>query len=338
MEVEFLSNMRYTLYASDKEWKTWHVKLGKFWNYFDMASKPSKGTLKSVNLPIPISNARQDLPSPPASTQTSPPFATNPSLDNQNFCHQPYLPPSTSSPTAQPPVVDFRNFGRKRSHDDPGQEHPSKRMSLSQTASFTSTSTPSAGKGIPSAMPRLPMPNLTISTNHPYGSYHGSSPAQLPMPSRSVSTAFPGPSRWPQNGMLPSLQPSYFQGTAISPMSEWPSKRSPYPPGSGTPSPTSHNFPSSHQTPSHHSPSGYPISRSSPYKPVRSVNTLLVPPPSASMHDPPLHLGFDQMHYQPLGKPISERRAGVLPYMHHDNWLPSQQIPIPHLLPHPRHA
>lgn len=298
-----------------------------------MASKnPVEGTSKSVNFLGPIFTCRADLPSPPPSTQTSPPFATNPTISH-NYSQQSYLPPTLSSPISQLPDVDFRAFGRKRSHEDPVQEPPSKRVSLTQSAASSSTLTPSTLNGITPTVPRLPMPNLTISTNNPGGSY-GLPPAQMHMPTRPMSTAFPGPGRWPQNGMLPSLQPpAYFSGNVGSPMNEWPNRRSPFRPGSTTPSPTSLNFPHSQQTPSHQSPSGCPVPRSSPYKPVRSVNTLLVPPTSASMHDPPQHLGFDQMHYQPLGKPISERRAGVLPYMHHDTWSQSHQTP--HSLPEP---
>lgn len=318
MEVEFLSNMRYTLYASEAEWKEWHIKLGKFWTYFDMASKaPADGMLKAINLPLPVSNNRQELPSPPTSAQTSPPFAIN-------YSGQPVL----SSPGARLPDLDVRSFGRKRSYDDSYQEPPPKRISL--TPSVNSASSTSTLKESVPPMPRLPMPNLSVSTNGQHGGYIGSSPVHLPMPpARSMAAPFPGPSRWPQNGMLPSLQSSsYFpSNNSMSPLNEWTIHRSPYPPGSTTPSPTSHNFPQPQQNTGHLSPSGYPVSRSSPYKPVRGVNTLLVPPPSASMHNPPQSLAFDQMHYQPLGKPFSERRAGVLPYMHHDNW--SQQYHIP---------
>ena len=323
MEVEFLSNMRYTLYASEAEWKEWHFKLGKFWTYFDKASKATaEGVPKAISLPAPVPNGRHELPSPPISTQTSPLYAT--SQSGQSIM---------SSPVTRQPDFDTRAFGRKRSYDDPNQEPPSKRVSLTPSAHSTSSAS-TLKENVPS-IPRLPMPNLSVSTGGQYGSYIGSSPVYLPMPpappARSMATAFPGPSRWPQNGMLPSIQPpSYFPGNnSMSPLTEWTNRRSPYPPGSATPSPTSHNFPQSQQTTGHLSPSGYPVSRSSPYKPVRSVNTLLVPPPSASMHNPPQNLGFDQMHYQPLGKPISERKAGVLPYMHHDNWPQQYQIPYP---------
>lgn len=66
-------------------------------------------------------------------------------------------------------------------------------------------------------------------------------------------------------------------------------------------------------TPMSQSPSVYLQQRASPYKPVRHVNTLLYPPPSAFLHE--YHFGNSvpptQMHYQPLGR--REIRTGILP-------------------------
>ena len=353
MEVEFLSNMRYTLYASEAEWQRWHVKLGKFWNYFDMASKTPPAT-NSLSLPTPLPNHRPDLPTPPASvqpspsfTQTSPPTTQNSSsLAPGHFNVQPYphpfsapphLLPTTVTPSTHLPDMESRSYSRKRSHDEDSQEPaPRKRFSLTPSANSIVTLTAAqVKKEPPSPTPRLPPPNLSITTGDHHENYLGLAGAQLPMPpGRSMATVFPGPSRWPQNGMLPSAQSGYLPGmNAISPMNEWSSRRSPYPPRSTTPSPTSFSFPAQ-PAPGHASPSGYLYSRSSPYRPVRGVNTLLVPPPSASMHNPPPNMGFDQMYYQPLGKPISEQRAGVLPYMHHDPWLNVNTTS--HVLPHPR--
>ena len=358
MEVEFLSNMRYTLYASELEWEKWHVKLGKFGNYFDMASKtPLAAKPKSINLPAPITHHRPDLPTPPASvqpspslTQTSPPITHHSaSLAASHFSFQPYphplsapphLPPNTITPPTHLAEVDARSYSRKRSHDDDNQETLArKRYSLTPSVNPIPTLTPGqVKKEPPSPIPRLPPPNLSITTGDHHENYFGVAGAQLPMPpGRSMATVFPGPSRWPQNGMLPSVQSGYLPGmNALSPMNEWSSRRSPYPARSATPSPTSLNFPSQPAAPGHASPSGYLYSRSSPYRPVRGVNTLLVPPPSASMHNPGSNMGFDQMYYQPLGKPISEQRAGVLPYMHHDGW--SQPNPMSYVLPQPRFA
>lgn len=357
MEVEFLSNMRYTLYASEAEWAAWHVKLGKFGNYFDLASRiPSSSAataskMMSISLPAPVAHYRADLPTPPASVQPSPPLTkTSPPVPQPvpsamtaaghgNFLNHPlwappYLPPSTAT-LALGAEVDPR-WSRKRSHEDESQEPPRKRYSLTPGTNAAAAPTSSMINEPSPPVPRLPLPNLSISTgdhqeNHP----HGPALSQPFLPhGRSMAAVFPGPSRWPQTGMLPSAQSGYLPGmNAISPMNDWSSRRSPYPPRSATPSPTSFNFPSQ-PAPSHQSPSGYLCSRSSPYRPVRGVNTLLVPPPSGSMHNPPPHPGYDQMYYQPLGKPMSEQRAGVLPYMHHEGW--TQSTHMSHVLPQPR--
>jgi hypothetical protein len=65
------------------------------------------------------------------------------------------------------------------------------------------------------------------------------------------------------------------------------------------------------------------------------VTTLLVPPPSSSMHNPARHIAFDQMQYQPLGRPINERRVGPLPYMHHEAWPETNQFNQLPVLPQP---
>ena len=316
--------MRYTLYVSDKEWDAWHTKLGRFWNYFDKASKksteydPRRNGFETPNLSF-----SSNLPSPPGSNHTSPPYATNHSFGHPALPHPlsfpPYLPPPMSSPV---PLADSRFTTRKRSRDEDSFEPSAKRPAL---PSSSATATPSTVRGSNSTAPRLPMPNLTISTNPQTGGYNSSNTAHLPPPSKMASGPSSGASRWPQNTHLPTLpQPSPFGLPAngnLTGTSDWQTRQSPYGAGSATPSPTSFNFPQSQQhTPTHLSPSGYPPTRHSPYKPVRGVNTLLVPPPSASLHNPPEHLGYDQMHYQPLGKPVSERRTGTLPYVHHDPW------------------
>ncbi|KAL7788351.1 hypothetical protein V8C37DRAFT_235736 [Trichoderma ceciliae] len=67
-------------------------------------------------------------------------------------------------------------------------------------------------------------------------------------------------------------------------------------------------------TPISHSPSVYLQQRASPYKPIRHVNRLLYPPPSASLDQ--YHLAVPvqptQMHYQPLGR-RNDLRTGVVP-------------------------
>jgi hypothetical protein len=67
-------------------------------------------------------------------------------------------------------------------------------------------------------------------------------------------------------------------------------------------------------TPLSSSPSVYLQQRASPYKPVRHVNTLLYPPPSASLDQYHLTVPVQptQMHYQPLGR-RNIVRTGVVP-------------------------
>lgn len=335
MEVEFLSNMRYTLFASEEEWKAWHVKLGNFSDYYDRASRFRIETMpRNMTLPTPQFSGHPHLPSPPASQNTSPPFMTNPSPGHPTLPHPlsvpPFLAPNISSPALPLPDVDLKPWSRKRSLEDHSSEPPAKRMSsLNPSSASSTTLTPSTLKNTTPPVPRLPMPNLSIST----GSQHGSSPAQLPMPSgRAMSTVFTGPHRWTQNGTLPSLQSSAYLGqpgsarSGGSPLAGQPNRQSPYGTGPSTPSPTSFHFPKNAQTPSGLSPSGFPAPRNSPYKPIRGVNTLLVPPPSESLQNQPQNISYDQMHYQPLGKPISEQRRGVLPYLPFETWSQSHHM------------
>lgn len=345
MEVEFLSNMRYTLFVSEQEWQEWHVKLGRFWDYFDKASrKPVEPTTRPRSLQTSSLNTALDLPSPPASTNTSPPYLANNSSSHSALPHPlsvpPYLPPSMPSPTTIMAETDSRPSGRKRSYEDQYSEPPAKRSfsTYPPSGSSSSTLTPSMGRGSAPTVPKLPMPNLSLpSSAHQIG-YNGS-PAQLPLPvSRPPSGGFSMSTNWPHNGSLPALpQPTPFtvpSQTNFTGPSDWPNRHSSYAPGSSTPSPTSYQFPQSHHTPTRLSPSEFPAFRHSPYKPVRSVNTLLVPPPSAAMHNPPQRLGYDQMRYQPLGKPVSERKTGIPPFMHSDPW--AQPPPVPSYLPQPR--
>lgn len=345
MEVEFLSNMRYTLYASEEEWKAWHGKLGKFSDYYDKASRTNMG-LRNLALPAPQFNVPRNLPSPPVSTNTSPPFLTRPSPNAAALPHPlsmpPYLASKIPSPTTAMPEVDLRPWNRKRSIDDHSSEPPAKKLnSLGPSTASSTTLTPSTVHNSTPPLPRLPMPNLSISTGHSQNG-HGSTSGQLPLPSgKAMSSVFSGPSSRPQSGLqLPSLQPpNYFNqpgsANASSP-SEYQSRQTPYSTAASTPSPTSYAFPSQQATPNGLSPSGWPAPRTSPYKPVRGVNTLLVPPPSASIHNHPQNVSFGQMHYQPLGKPVSERRTGVLPYFPFNTF--SQPHHMQHYLPQPSFA
>lgn len=84
-------------------------------------------------------------------------------------------------------------------------------------------------------------------------------------------------------------------------------------------------------TPISNSPSVYLQQRPSPYKPVRHVNTLLHPPPSASLEQ--YHLSVPvppaQMHYQPIGR-RNDLRTGIVPdFVVYDRVHPQHQ-PLAH--------
>ena len=340
MEVEFLSNMRYTLYVSETEWEAWHVKLSRFWNYFAKASKkPTDFGLRRHGLESPSCNLAPTLPSPPGSNHTSPPYSVNQSFGHPTLPHPlsvAHLPPSIPSPCGQ---SDMGPSTRKRSREDDAYEPPAKRPALhssNPSVSSSTTLTPTTVRGNGSLGPRLPMPNLSIFTNAHPGSNGVAHGAQLPPPTIPTTGPTSATPRWSQGNHPPTLpQPSPYgfpSNTNPTGANDWQSRPSPYGSGSVTPSPTNCHFPQSQHTPTHLSPSGFIVPRHSPYKPVRSVNTLLVPPPSASLQNRPHNLDHDQIHYQPLGKPVSERRTGTLPYVNHDAW--AQQ---PHYLPHPNH-
>jgi hypothetical protein len=82
------------------------------------------------------------------------------------------------------------------------------------------------------------------------------------------------------------------------------------------------------------SPTYFLQPRNSPYRPVHNVSTLLYPPPSSALQHRPQSIEYNQMHYQPLGKPIQQRQSGRLPYVSQNVWvdgsLPGHMTPVHH--------
>jgi hypothetical protein len=329
--------MRYTLLASKEQWEEWQVKLGKFWIYCDRAAKVP---LPQVS-PHALSVLPPPLPSPPHSMQSSPPSLTN--AYSSNSASGPYTQQWSatygqplSSPLSHVPEHDLRS-ARKRSYDGDSEEPVAKRITRPPPTTGVSNFTPQA-TSMPPHLPRLPVPNLKISTSQPMSStYNPTSglsqnvPLLPPINGRSMSTVYPTTPSWAPN--LPVLTPTgppsqHGIQSAANGYTTPSRRRSPHSVhdllsiGS---SPISTNFPG--HNPGHVSPSFFLQQRNSPYKPVRNVNTLLYPPPSASMHG--YSTNPDQMHYQPLGR-RNDYRAGVVPeYASHG---PYQQWPV---LPQP---
>ncbi len=330
MEVEFLSNMRYNLYVSEEEWKRWHIKLARFSTYFNKASKaPSVEVAKPAAPVTPITQTfPYKLPSPPSpARQGSLMQMCHPSLPNP-MTMAPHLSHSPARHYFEP---EHSHGSRKRSLDMSEDMPAVKRLmstapathSPGTVAAYTPRSNASSstfGNVVfnTSPIPKLPLPDFLSSPTHRPRQHLTLS--TLPVaPARSMSMVYPNAqNNWSQPltpvGTVPPNSMNLY-ANPIPALGEL--TRSQYASANASPSAASYG----NVTPSRQlSPSYILKNRNSPYRPVRGVNTLLIPPPSASLHDPTRNIDHDQMRYQPLGKAPSDTRAGVVPYMHHDAW------------------
>ncbi|KAL4934696.1 putative mucin [Aspergillus undulatus] len=347
MEVEFLSNLRYNLYASEKEWTQWHVKLGLFADFFN------KAPLASDNIPTPPIH-RLSPNFGPARAQLSPTSTTRlPSPATEVLHPQTWAPVNGPSYGAVPQAASEmpQVSSRKRRYEEPLEEqHPSKKIALPNAIPLPSSTLPAATQ-----MTAPPLPPMLAPSSAPPQQNQQSVPAPAPrlppstfMPSVPTSIpqlpAAPGrptmprvynPSSWAPQAP-PSSAPQGLPNGGMTPAFSLPDPsrhHSPYPVSSATISPAVSAY-AVHTPTTHLSPSYFLANRNSPYRPVRSVNTLLIPPPSASLEQQRA-IPFDHMHYQPLGKSTAERRTGLLPYLHHDAWPQGPYIPPSfHSTPH----
>ncbi|KAH8724152.1 hypothetical protein GQ44DRAFT_773407 [Phaeosphaeriaceae sp. PMI808] len=344
MEVEFLSNMRYSLYTSKKKWEEWHTILGKFGTYFSRASQvPAPGSISPLGLHTPLLAVQQNfVPSPPTAQQTSPPTSVMYSPNHMSFSNTPLLQPQSTSATVSP-IGALPGLGpivRKRSADY-NTELPVKRQAhgfapgpYSNAPSIPTLQTP-VGRSFdpPPSINRLPpLPSLSIPPPQQMQPAQGKSWSDLPLPvpgSRSMAMVYPPPVQWQHPVSTPTSVATPPFPTTYTPTSERTRQISPFPLSAGS-SPVSGSYPST--TSRQLSPSHFLNQRQSPYRPVRGVHTLLVPPPPTSMHNPAQNIAYNQMQYQPLGRPTTERRAGLLPYMDRNPWPEMNQfnqLPVP---------
>lgn len=345
MEVEFLSNMRYSLFTSKQTWDEWHTTLGKFGTFFDRASKVSAAgpavSPSTSSTPNPPLLPCAALPSP-TKQQVSPPSSAIYSPSHRAFSHPPVLPPQRTPNTISPigTQPDMAVNQRKRSTDNEA-EPPHKRpahgftpgpysnapliptLQTPVTRSFEPP--PSVNRLPPLPSLSIPMPQQTV----PPTQVRSWSDLPLPPPTaRSASMVYPPPVQWQQPSHTPNVSaPPPFPSNSHTPTSEYPHQRSPYTLSTGSsPVSASYQAPGSRQL----SPSYFLNQRQSPYRPVRGVHTLLVPPPQASVQNPAKNILYEQMQYQPLGRPATERCAGRLPYMDGGGWPTSNQsTPLP---------
>ncbi|KAH7091962.1 hypothetical protein FB567DRAFT_227544 [Paraphoma chrysanthemicola] len=345
MEVEFLSNMRYSLFTSKTQWEEWHTTLGKFGTFFDRASRvPSTGALSPVGPPTPsLGVPHSFVPSPPTAQQTSPPTSSLYSPSHLAFSHTPLLQPQATSATVSPigALPELGPIIRKRSADY-GSEPPLKRQAhgfapgpYSNAPPIPTLQTPvnRSFEPLPSVNRLPPLPSLSIPPPQQVQPSLGRTWSELPLPtsgSRSMAMVYPPPVHWPQPPVgTPTSMPAPSFPTTYASNADKSRQMSPYPLSAGS-SPVSASYPTSASR--QLSPSHFLNQRQSPYRPVRGVHTLLVPPPSTSMHNPAQNIAYDQMQYQPLGRPTTDRRTGLLPYMDRNAWPSSNQfnqLPVP---------
>ena len=367
MEVEFLSNMRYSLMTTADEWDEWLDKMGSFHDYYEAAlSLPAPTPLK-LSIPSPTAPLYSSpLPSPTAYGNGMIPYAANgmPSANGHNWV-------PVSSPMGNRPNLKMTST-RKRSVDTDLTEPPAKRIShgpysmpsIPRAPITSMNSVAIAPTAAESARRPAQVPTLTINTQAmpaqvplQYGqaistptatqpsmslpplvpgvramatvysqapvtapSLNPAAPSfapQLPTPHSGMSgqTAYLVPQQPPAQQLQQMHQPQNQAHHAPTMTFTTPTKTQSHAPHAGvynsSPLSEAYHTPGIH-TPISHSPSVYLQQRPSPYKPVRHVNTLLYPPPSASLEEYHLAVPPHQIHYHPLGR-RNDLRTGIVP-------------------------
>jgi hypothetical protein len=343
MEVEFLSNMRYSLFTSKEKWAEWHGILGKFGTFFDQASKiPASGAVSPVGPQNMLGVPANVVPSPPTQQQTSPPTSTMYSPSHMALSKTPLLQPQATSATVSPigALPELGPIQRKRSADYT-TEPPAKRQAhgfapgpYSNAPPIPTLQTPvNRSFEPPPSVNRLPpLPSLSIPPPQQAPPAQVKTWSELPLPvpgGRSMAMVYPPPVQWQQPSSTPTSSGPPSFPHSYTPATEQSRQISPYPPSAGSsPVDPSYAATNSRQL----SPSHFLNQRQSPYRPVRGVHTLLVPPPQTSIHNPARNIAYDQMQYQPLGRPMTDRRSGLLPYMDRSAWPETNQfnqLPVP---------
>lgn len=149
MEVEFLGNIQYNLFASEDEWIKWHAKLKRFSAFYHEALLVPRVNeqLVSNNPTIHISTRLgPKLPSPPLYPAYKLPIFPNWSLPVGGATYTPVLPQLGNK---MPLLLNTR----KRSCGEPPMEHPVKK---SRNIPHITALSPS------SALPSIPMLLLAL--------------------------------------------------------------------------------------------------------------------------------------------------------------------------------
>lgn len=331
MEVEFLSNMKYCLFTSAEDWAEWQSLLGRFAAFFERASRPQpRNPPAPILLPASSLHLPMALPSPPASNQASPPYVADVGQNGLSYSTAGQIGPTPApSPLTVDPSGNNTNSqnSRKRSRDDYSTEPPPKRIA-SGYQNYQSPHHYASGSqgGSSQAIPRLTLPSLTIPPGQaPLGNHTQQLPP-LNLPARAMGMVYPGVTTQAQLPQISALAGPLSQPQS-QPHSQYQSRQqSPYPVSvAGSPTNALPLSTTSLHPPAQISPTYFLQQRNSPYRPVHNVSTLLYPPPSAALQQRPQGIEYNQMHYQPLGKPIQQRQTGRLPYVSQNVWLDGNQ-------------
>ncbi|CAG2000001.1 hypothetical protein QX201_003148 [Fusarium graminearum] len=366
MEVEFLSNMRYNLVATKEQWDDWLDKLACFHEYYERAVRlpaspvhlptPTNNTRHSpIASPAGAMQPTVSLPPTPAITANYSPTSSH----SQNWST---YQTNTISPLSTKPSLQFPPVSRKRSPEGDIMEHPAKRLAPSQRGPAPIMAQVPRSNGIVDPA-RLPVPHPTVMTGQPQTQHtlmpfdnigangyppptqQVTQPGHVSLPPlqtgmRAMSTVYSSvPAAMVPKQSLPATTGVTMAQTSFPTQAPvnygTPSKQlSPGRLGPFNSSPLAEAYgqssvihtPMTH-TPISNSPSVYLQQRPSPYKPVRHVNTLLHPPPSASLEQ--YHLSVPvpptQMHYQPIGR-RNDLRTGIVPdFVVYDRVHPQHQ-------------
>lgn len=211
MEVEFLSNMRYSLLASKEQWEEWLVQLAKLWEFLDRAQQsapPSPLLIPSPSSrafasPLPSPTGRMSFQLPSRHSPTPNPVARNHVNSNNGQSWPSYGATKPVSPLGLKPESAAQLLHRKRSfpENDP-TEPPAKRMSMSIAPQQYH---------LPSQLPSQPFSQQQLANSQP----QLVSQRQVPLPSAQQHRPAPGA---PDNARLsvPSLTLNTAQAAAVA--------------------------------------------------------------------------------------------------------------------------
>jgi hypothetical protein len=324
MEVEFLSNMRYGLFTSQEQWTKWHHKLGKFGWVINQIIRDGTRLYQSIRQTPVVPDVRVN--SQPANSfnswdsQVFPPHLSHPGSSSMAPLRSSVNYGSSTTDMLEP--YSMSHLKRLREHDD-YQKPPKRHASMLELSRQSEANSQHMLPLTSQPPPRFNLPNLGVTAApSPLDSLMGTAPHlrnELPAPNtRAMSLVYAQPHlQRPHAPLIPPIQTSAPTPGLLN--VDHSNQLSPFGISSAASSPTSATAYTNQ-----YSPSFFLAQRSSPYRPVRRVQTLLVPPPLQSIQNAPTMAGASQMQYHLLGHP-HERHVGPVPYVNYEAWPQTSQ-------------